>query len=406
VLRLRPDVGLGVERLIESDRQEVERWYQTLSTWIRLHGAEHLGSRYVVVRLARMEVTGPLDYSDLQRILGQVVDLRTWYDAWHAEAVHAEQLGERFLAEGRVVSAGDMFHRAAMCHHWGQYLARFGTGQKLEGRAGRVRCYRRAIDHLDQRIEPMEIPFDGTRLPGYLHLPGTAGAAPAAPPCVIMVNGADSVKEEYHNWARQFVRRGLAALTMDGPGQGELVGVLPMRPDAWEEPIGAAIDALAASGMVDADRVGIWGSSMGGFLALRAAAYEPRLRAAISSGGFHDFRDYRFWPVSTQLNVMEDLMVGSLAEARAYLEERCSLAGAVAAIRGPYLVIHGARDELVTVEEGRQLAGGALAEFVNFEDGFHTCTNYNATLVPLMCDWMSDRLGTGRGASDEQRKEV
>ena len=379
--------------MIESDRLEVERYYQTLSTWIRLHGAEHLGSRYVVVRLARMEVTGPLDYSDIQRVLHQVVDFRTWYPAWHREAVQAEELAERFAAEGRGVSAGDMFHRAAMCHHWGQYLARIGSEEKREGRVGRVRCYRRAIEHLDARIEPVDIPFQGARLPGYLHLPDGAGAAGGAPPCVIMVNGADSVKEEYHNWARQFARRGLAVLTMDGPGQGELVGVLPMRPDAWEEPVGAAIDALAGTGKVDADRVGIWGSSMGGFLALRAAAFEPRLRAAVSSGGFHDFRDYRYWPVSTQLNVMEDLMVGSLSEARAYLDERCSLSGAVERIRGPYLVIHGARDELVSVEEGRQMATGPMGQFVNFEDGYHTCTNYNATLVPLMCDFLSDKLG-------------
>jgi dienelactone hydrolase len=385
--------------LLESDRQEVERYYQTLSTWIRLHGAEHLGTRYVVVRLARMEVTGPLDFSDLQRILGQVVDLRSWYAAWHAEAVSAEEMADRFVAEGRTVSAGDMLHRASMCHHWGQYLARIGSQQKAEGRAGRVRCYRRAVDLLDVRIEPMQIPFDSTRLPGYLHLPDAAAAAEGTPPCVIMVNGADSVKEEYHNWARQFARRGLAVLTMDGPGQGEMVGVLPMRPDAWEEPVGAAIDALAASGTVDADRVGVWGSSMGGFLALRAAAFEPRVRAAISSGGFYDFRDYRYWPVSTQLNVMEDLMADSLSEARAYIDERCSLAGTIERLRSPYLVIHGARDELVSVEEGRQLAEGPLGEFVNFEDGFHTCTNYNATLVPLMCDWMADRLQR-KGRSD------
>jgi dienelactone hydrolase len=396
--------GRSMVPLIESDRQEVERYYQTLSTWIRLHGAEHLGARYVVVRLARMEVTGPLDFSDIQRILQRVVDFRSWYPAWHAEAVQAEELGERLLAEGRTVSAGDMFHRAAMCHHWGQYLARIGSEQKAEGRSGRVRCYRRAVELFDQPIEPVEIPFNGTCLPGYLHLPGPAGvAAPTA--CVIMVDGADSVKEEYHNWARQFVRRRLAVLTMDGPGQGELVGVLPMRPDAWEEPIGAAIDALAASGRVDADRIGVWGSSMGGFLALRAAAHEPRVRAAVSSGGFYDFRDYRYWPVSTQLNVLEDLMVGSLSEARAYLEERCSLAGSIELIRGPYLVIHGARDELVSVEEGRQMAGGPLGEFVNFEDGFHTCTNYNATLVPLMCDWMHDRLQAVRPGKNEQNKE-
>jgi dienelactone hydrolase len=392
--------------LIESDRQEVERYYQTLSTWIRLHGAEHLGTQYVVVRLARMEVTGPLDFSDIQRVLRRVVDFRTWYDAWHSEAVQAEEMGERFVAEGRTVSAGDMFHRASMCHHWGQYLARIGSEQKTEGRVGRVRCYRRAIEHLDISIEPLPIPFNGMRLPGYLHLPDAAGATEGAPPCVIMVNGADSVKEEYHNWARQFVRRGLAVLTMDGPGQGEMVGVLPMRPDAWEEPVGASIDALAASGRVDVDRVGIWGSSMGGFLALRAAAFEPRVRAAISSGGFYDFRDYRYWPVSTQLNVMEDLMVDSLSEARAYVEERCSLAGSLEMIRSPYLVIHGARDELVSVEEGRQMAGSELAEFVNFEDGYHTCTNYNATLVPLMCDWMSGNLGGCPGAGDyEEMKE-
>jgi dienelactone hydrolase len=394
-----------VVRLIESDRQEVERYYQTLSTWIRLHGAERLGTQYVVVRLARMEVTGPLDFSDIQRVLQRVVDFRTWYTAWHAEAVQAEELGERFVAEGRSLSAGDMFHRAAMCHHWGQYLARIGSDQKTEGRLGRVRCYRRAVELFDTPIEPMPIPFGGARLPGYLHLPGPAGAVAAPPACVIMINGADSVKEEYHNWARQFVRRGLAVLTMDGPGQGELVGVLPMRPEAWEEPVGATIDALAASGRVDPDRIGVWGSSMGGFLALRAAAFEPRVRAAVSSGGFFDFRDYRYWPVSTQLNVMEDLMVGSLSEARAYVEERCSLAGSVERIRSPYLVIHGARDELVGVEEARQMAAGAPAELVNFEDGFHTCTNYNATLVPLMCDWMLDKLHAVRAGSSEQNKD-
>ena len=391
--------------MIEADRLEVERYYQTLSTWIRLHGAEHLGVQYVVVRLARMEVTGPLDFSDIQRVLRRVVDLRTWYEAWHAEALEAEELAERFAAEGRLLSAGDMFHRAAMCHHWGQYLARVGSEQKREGRVGRVACYRRAVECMDAPIEPVRIPFGGQHLPGYLHLPDIVGDGNRPPPCVVMVNGADSVKEEYHNWARQFVRRGLAVLTMDGPGQGELVGVLPMRPDAWEQPVGAAIDALAASGRVDAGRIGVWGSSMGGFLALRAAAFESRLRAAVSSGGFYDFRDYRWWPVSTQLNVMEDLMLDSLSEARAYVRERCTLDGCLERIDVPYLVIHGARDELVSVEEGRQMAQGRLGEFMNFEDGYHTCTNYNATLVPLMCDWLAARLGAARGVSNEQRKE-
>jgi dipeptidyl aminopeptidase/acylaminoacyl peptidase len=379
--------------MLESDQREIEGFYQTLSNLIRLHGAEHLARQYVVIRLARMEATGPLDFSDIQRVLARVVDARSWYPSWRAEALEAQKAAERLLAEGRTVSAGDLFHRAAICHHWGAYLAKFGSEQKAEGRAARVPAYRRAVDCWTDPIEPVEIPFEGAVLPGYLHLPDAVPSGDA-PPCVIMVNGADSVKEEYHNWARQFVRRGLAALTVDGPGQGELLRVLPMRPEAWDRPMGACVDALRARGDVDPERIGIWGSSMGGFLALRAAAGEARLRAAISLGGFYDFRDYRHWPVSTQLNVMEDLGVESLSEARAYVEERCTLEGAVDRIEAPYLVIHGARDDLLGVEEGRQMAAGDSGEFVNFEDGFHTCTNYNTTLVPLMCDWMASKLLT------------
>ena len=372
----------------DGDLREIERYYQNLSTLIRLHGAEHMGRQYVVVRLARMEVTGPLDYSDLQRILGRVVDLRSWYDSWRRDASEAEDLAHRFVDEGRSLSAADMYHRASACYHWGAYLAKIGSEQKAEGRAHRVRCYREAARLWEEPVDPFAIPYQGVEVPGYLHL--AAGHEPT--PCVIMVNGADSVKEEYHNWARQFVRRGMSVLTMDGPGQGEMLGRLPMRPEAWEEPIGAAIDALEASGRVDVERIGIWGSSMGGFLVLRAAAFEPRIRAAISSGGFYDFRDYRFWAVTTQLNVMEDLMVDSLSEARTYIEERCTLEGVAEKIQVPYMVIHGARDELVSVQEARRMAEGPKGEFVNFEDGFHTCTNYNATLVPLMCDWMAQKL--------------
>jgi len=372
------------------DVAEIERYYANLSSQIRLFGAEHLGRRYVVVRLARMEVTGPLDFSDLQRILARVVDFRTWYPAFHEEAEAASAAAERAEAAGDRISAADLYLRASACHHWGQYLARVRSPQKAEGRSGRVSAYRKVAELLDARIEQLSIPYGDVRLPGYLHLPEGADGPFS---CVIMIDGADSTKEEYHNWARQFVRRGLAVLTMDGPGQGEMVGVIPMRPDEWEQPIGAAIDVLETSGLVDADRIGVWGSSLGGFLALRAASFEPRIRAATSSGGFFDFRDYRSWPVSTQLNVMEDMMLGSFAETKRYIEERCSLDGLTERIDVPYLVIHGARDELVSVEEAELMASGPRGEFVNFEDGFHTCTNYNATLVPLMCDWMARHLG-------------
>jgi dipeptidyl aminopeptidase/acylaminoacyl peptidase len=376
----------------DQDEIEIRRFYANLSTQIRMFGAEEMGRRYVVVRLARMEVNSNLTFSDLQRILARVVDAPAWYAAFHQEAIGAEERARDYASEGRTTSAADALLRSSACYHWGQYLARIGSADKSQGRRGRVRCYREAVELMTwARIEPFTVAHDGASLPGYLHLP--RDAHDGAPACTIMVNGADSVKEEYHFWAREFVRRGIAVLTIDGPGQGEMVGDLPMRPEAWERPMSAAVDALARSGRVDGGRIGIWGSSMGGFLAARAAAFEPRLRAVVSSGGFYDFRDYQFWPLSTQLNVMEDLMVPSLTDARAYMAQRCSLEGVASRIEAPFLVIHGARDELVTVAEARRMAEEApRGEFACFEDGYHTCTNLNAMLVPLMCDWMADKL--------------
>jgi 2,6-dihydroxypseudooxynicotine hydrolase len=377
----------------EATRREVEAYYQHVSTQIRLFGAEAMGRKYVGVRLARIEVNSPLDSSDLQRILGRVADFRSWYPAWRDEGVTAERNGDRLAAEGARVSAGRMYLRAALCFHWGQlYLTRLGSPERQEGRDERVRLYAKALPYLRRDVTPLRIPYRGTELPAYLHRPvGADGHAP--PPCVIMIDGADSVKEEYHNWAGDFADRGIAALTFDGPGQGEMVGILPMHPERWEEPVGAVIDHLEELGWVDPARIGVWGSSLGGFLAARAAAFEPRVKAATSLGGFRDRRDFRVAPLQNQIGVMEDLLLHSLEETRAYVAANISLEGACERIACPFLVIHGARDELVTVDEAAQMAREApLGELVNFVDGVHTCTNLNWELVPLMCDWMASRL--------------
>lgn len=377
----------------DATAREIELYYQQVSTQLRLLGAEAMGRAYVGVRLARIDVNSPFDYSDLQRILGGVSDFRSWYATWAAEGRLAEAAGDRLLAEGSHVSAGQMYLRAALCFHWGQlYMTRLGSPERREGREERVRLYEEAVRLRTDATTRHEIPYEDVTLPAYLHVP-SGDAAGDRPPCVIMVAGADSVKEEYHAWARGFTKRGIAALAVDGPGQGEMVGVLPMRPERWEEPMGAVIDYLEGSGLVDPTRIGIWGSSLGGFLAARAAAFEPRIRAATSLGGFRDRRDFRIAPLQNQIGVMEDLLLHSLEDARAYVAANVTLDGVCERIRCPFLVIHGARDELVTVDEARQMADEApLGELANFEDGVHTCTNRNWELVPLMCDWMARHL--------------
>ncbi len=167
---------------------EIERYYSNLNTQFRLFGAEELGRRYVVVRLARYACNAHLDYSDLQRLLSTIWSFSAWYPAWRKTAAQWEDLASREEQRGHLISAADHLLRASMGYHFGQLLARLGTDEKREGRARRVELYRRALPFLDRPVEPIAVPYQGGTLPGYLHLPQGA----QRPGCLIMIDGADS----------------------------------------------------------------------------------------------------------------------------------------------------------------------------------------------------------------------
>ena len=102
--------------------------------------------------------------------------------------------------------------------------------------------------------------------------------------------GLDSAKEEMHTNEQLFLDRGMATLAFDGPGQGEAEYDLPICPE-FEKPVAAAIDWLETRDDIDPERIGIWGVSLGGYSAPRAAAYEPRIKACISLTGPFDFAE-------------------------------------------------------------------------------------------------------------------
>jgi dienelactone hydrolase len=89
----------------------------------------------------------------------------------------------------------------------------------------------------------------------------------------VVVPGLGSRKENHADFALRCVSAGMAALCLDVRGHGESGG----RLDG-----GAVDDVVAAIGWVadrGHDRVGLRGSSMGGFLALHAATADARVRA-------------------------------------------------------------------------------------------------------------------------------
>jgi hypothetical protein len=85
------------------------------------------------------------------------------------------------------------------------------------------------------------------------------------------------------------VERGWNALIFEGPGQGSnlFLDNIPFRPD-WEKVITPIVTWLRGRPEVDKRRISILGSSFGGYLVPRAAAFEHRLAGVALDPGAHN----------------------------------------------------------------------------------------------------------------------
>ena len=138
------------------------------------------------------------------------------------------------------------------------------------------RCY--GIDAAQQ----LAIPYrDGSltgTLPGYRF-------TPAMPKDTLVIfGGFDSYIEEFIPMASFFQDAGFDVVLFEGPGQGGALEDwgLPLTHE-WEKPVAAVLDHLGL------DNVSLLGISLGGYLVLRAAAFEPRVRRVIADDIIFDF---------------------------------------------------------------------------------------------------------------------
>src|SRR6185295_11123892 len=150
-----------------------------------------------------------------------------------------------------------------------------------------LECYRDALPHLRPPGERVEIEYSGTMLAGILRKPNASKC-----PVLIMAPGLDSTKEELHAYTEPFLARGIAVLAIDGPGQGEAEYEIPICGD-YERAASAAVDWIEQRKDLDSGKIGIWGVSLGGYYAPRAAAYEKRIKACIALSGPYEWD--RIW---------------------------------------------------------------------------------------------------------------
>jgi len=335
-------------------------------------------------------VANGVPLADFQEVTASVSRWEDWCAAWSARAAIHEEMGNKALAGGYNYSAAQHFTRAAVCYHFGKFLFVNDMAQMKEAHRRAVECRNKALPHLEPPGERVAIPYEGRQLYGNLRKPRNV----TKPPIVVMCMGLDSAKEEMDDYENRFLARGLATLSFDGPGQGEAEYDFALCPE-YEKPVKAVFDYLATRADVDNARAGIWGVSLGGYYAPRAAAFERRIRACVAlSGPFQRSADFTGRP---QMNV-EAFRVRSKS---ANLEEagkvalRFSLAQCAKNITCPIYIVAGTKDRLTPHTQAEKLAAAVSGPCVLsvIEGGNHVVNNLWYRYRDQTADWMAAQLG-------------
>ena len=329
-----------------------------------------------------------LDYNEVMRVVRSVDRWADWNDAWvRAGDAHAE-LAREYDAEGRRLSAGEAWTRATLCYRNSGY--RWGLDQaKVRRSADKwVHSYQQAARLHEAGFERLEIPFDGGTMVANLRWPGIAGKVPL----VLLTQGNDSTKENFFNRENLLLARGLATLSLDGPGQGEGGHTLPLIPD-FERAASAALDAVADHPHVDVNNTGAWGASLGGYFAPRAACFDARIKACISNGGPYNFATtWDRYPAESKHKFMHDVRIDDEAAAIDYAN-RFTLEGLLPRYAQPLLVIFGKKDEYMSWELAERTAREAPnAELYMHPEGNHCVQNFPHIVQPMQNDWLREKL--------------
>jgi 2,6-dihydroxypseudooxynicotine hydrolase len=343
---------------------------------------KHWGPRFVAQGV---------DLNDFNRTLPRIKRWDDWCREWGVTATEYEKAAQTAEAAGHRMTAAQSWLRAGLCWHFGKFVFVHDLAQLRAASDRTASDYARGAWALEPPAERVAIPYDGISMAALLRKPSGV----TRPPVLLMIPGLDSVKEELQATADYFLRRGIATLAIDGPGQGETEFERDIEP-AYERPAGAAIDWLEMRDDVDASRLGVYGVSLGGYYAVRVAAMEPRVRATIELAGTYSLASQ--WDQRSVVS-RDAFIKRSGARDEADARERAKsidVTGLGPRISTPLLILHGKRDPIAPFDGAVKLAAEApRAKFVAYEDGNHGMTNRAFESRTLMSDWMAEQLTAG-----------
>jgi alpha-beta hydrolase superfamily lysophospholipase len=213
------------------------------------------------------------------------------YEDWKVEFFAAAQERER---RGDIRSAAELYRAAEF------FISASDPDRRVAYEKFFNLFYEADPEAADARTS---VPYDQGRMHALALRPEGASRGR-----IVIHAGFDAYIEAFFTLAQYLCGSGFDVVIFDGPGQGSTLmrERMPMIPD-WEKPVTAVLDHFSF------DDVTLIGLSLGGYLALRAAAFEPRIKRVIACDVMLDF----FRCVASRRGRLAELILRFLVTMRA-----------------------------------------------------------------------------------------
>ncbi len=204
---------------------------------------------------------------DIQKIAAKIVDSQSWKNQLSLLAEEAER-------DGRIENAIAYYRMSEFFMY--------------DGDADKIAAYSKATElfydfyaqyFTSGQVQLYHIPYEDITLPVMY-----AKSLGPRQDIILLHGGNDSYFEELFFPMLYLSEQGFDVYLFEGPGQG---GVIRLQGKhftyQWERPVQAILDSFQL------ENVTIVGASLGGYLAPRAAAFEPRIERVVAWSVFPDF---------------------------------------------------------------------------------------------------------------------
>ena len=263
---------------------------------------------------------------------------------------------------------------------------------------------------------------DGTRLNGYLTRPPGAASATRLP-LVMMPHGGPEARDhlEFDIYVQYLAARGYAVFQpnfrgSDGFGRAFAESGYGEWGRKMQDDVSDAVNLLATQGVVDPQRVCIVGASYGGYAALAGATLTPDLyKCVVSIAGIGNLADFlknrrKLQGKDSELYSYWMKQIGD-PERDAERIAAVSPALHVDRVKAPILLVHGDADEIVPIDQSRQMKklldkSGRKTELITLEDEGHSdwSEQNERRVLTAVGDFLRAKIGAGFDANQEKSK--